>query len=79
MGNRRYTLDQKIRFFDTYEKMESVAGVARAMQRTEGYPSEISSRQSKHSSSSTIQGNQKNDLDSFLPLSSGSGIRKGPT
>nr|WP_321263056.1 hypothetical protein [uncultured Sphaerochaeta sp.] len=31
MGNRRYTLEQKIRFLDTYEKMESVDGSARAM------------------------------------------------
>ncbi len=28
MGNRRYTLEQKIRFLDTYEKMGSVAGAA---------------------------------------------------
>jgi len=31
MGNRRYTLEQKIRFLDTYEKMGSVAGAARAV------------------------------------------------
>ena len=31
MGNRRYTLEQKMRFLDTYEKMGSVAGAARAV------------------------------------------------
>jgi transposase-like protein len=31
MGNRRYTLELKIRFLDTFEKMKSVAAAARAV------------------------------------------------
>ena len=31
MGNRRYTLEQKITFIDTYEKFGSVKGAARAV------------------------------------------------
>lgn len=31
MGNRRYTLEQKIKFLNTLEKMETIAGAARAV------------------------------------------------